>query len=85
MVKKKHLLNWEGSASDHARVIIQVEMAKRDLTFGGLTKLLNDRFDAKQDARNVSNRVGRSTFSAGFFLMCLLAMDVKQIEITDKW
>jgi len=77
----KDQLNWEGSAGDYARVILQVEMAKRDIGFRELTEKINAKFKIKENERNVRNRVARATFTAGFFLMCLIAMECKEIEL----
>jgi hypothetical protein len=77
----KDQLNWEGSAGDYARLIMQVEMAKRDMSYRELTEKINAKFKITENERNIRNRVARGTFTAGFFLMCLIAMDCKQIEI----
>lgn len=81
MVKKEEPLNWELSCNYQAGLIIRTEMAKRGLKFPELTQKLNDMFQLKENERNIRNRVARATFSAGFFIMCLRAMDAMEIKI----
>lgn len=63
-------------AHDWARRIIRVEMAKRDLSYGGLAELL-DKAGVHENERNLRNKVARGEFSAAFMLMCLKVMGVR--------
>lgn len=85
MVKTKDgTENWEGSYGQYAQTIIKVEMLKRQLGFRELTELLNKKFGISENERNIRNRVARATFTAAFFVMCLMAMECKQIEISQE-
>lgn len=81
MVKKDDVLDWELPCNDYARIIIQTEMSRRDMKFPDLTQLLNEKCNLNENVRNIRNRVARGTFSAGFFIMCLFAMDVTDIKL----
>ncbi|MFO6446172.1 DUF6471 domain-containing protein [Erythrobacter sp. NE805] len=37
----------------------------------------------QDNERNLSNKIGRGTFSAGFFLQCLAAMEVKNLRLDE--
>lgn len=67
-----------------ARIMIQVELKKRDLGYRELTDLLNKQFGARYDARNIKNKIGRGTFSASFFLMVLSVLGRGEIPILEK-
>jgi len=67
----------------YARTLIAVEMKKRRLTFRDLTDKLNQTYELDENERNVRNKVARGTFSAAFFLMCMVAMDCLTITIEE--
>jgi hypothetical protein len=76
-------LNEEGLGS-WSKIILQSEMKKRGLGYRELTELLNARLKQTEDERNVRNKIGRGKFSAGFFLMCLVAMDCPEISLSTN-
>lgn len=63
-----------------ARVLLQFEMNKREISYEHLTELLNQ-LNMKENVRNVRNKIARGTFSAAFFVICLMAMEVKNLQI----
>lgn len=69
---------WE-ETREWSRKIIQMEMLKRDLTYGALTKMLNDA-GIEENERNLRNKIARGEFSAPFMLMCLSVMGAKGYE-----
>jgi len=81
MVKKSESHNGvEVLFGTLARVTIQVEMKKRDLGYRELTQILNEKFEVGENERNLRNKIARGTFSAGFFLMCMKALDCTTIR-----
>jgi hypothetical protein len=64
-----------------ARILIQVEMKKRDLGYREFTELLNARFGLKENERNIRNKIARGSFTAAFFLMCMQALDCMTINV----
>jgi hypothetical protein len=63
-----------------ARVLLQIELKRRDLTYRDLTEMLNQ-FGINENERNLRNKIARGTFSASFFVICLMAMGVKSLAI----
>ena len=64
----------------YARTLLQVEMRKRQMTYRDLTERLTKK-GAQDNERNVRNKVARGTFSAAFFLDCLLAIGCRVLEL----
>ena len=63
-----------------AKVLIRVEMARRDMTYSELARAL-EKIGVHQTEFNVRNKIGRGTFSAPFLLQCLTAMRVETIDL----
>jgi hypothetical protein len=67
---------------DRAGALLRSEMAKRRMKYPDLVKAL-DAIGVQDNERNLSNKIGRGTFSAGFFLQCLAAMEVKNLRLDE--
>lgn len=67
---------------ERAGALLRSEMAKRRMKYPDLVKAL-DAIGVKDNERNLSNKIGRGTFSAGFFLQCLAAMEVKNLRLEE--
>jgi len=64
-----------------ARAFLRAEMARRDVTYGELARRLREHgFD--ETAKNVSNKIGRGKFSAGFLLAAIVALGVRRPDLT---
>ena len=63
-----------------ATIVLQVEMKKRNIKYEELLEMIN-LLGANENLKNLRNKIGRGTFSAGFFLMCLVAMGADQVKI----
>jgi len=63
-----------------ARIVLQVEMKRRDIKYEDLLTMLN-MMGAKENIKNLRNKVARGTFSAGFFVMCMLAMGATEVKL----
>ncbi len=68
---------------DTARRIIRVEMTRRRMSFADLAQALS-RIKVVENERNLRNKVARGSFSAVFFLQCLVAMGVDGLELRDQ-
>lgn len=68
---------------DRAGALLRSEMAKRRMKYPDLVKAL-DAIGVQDNERNLSNKIGRGTFSAGFFLQCLVAMEVKNLRLDEE-
>lgn len=83
MVKtERRKIDWEEVSAEFARITIQVQMKKRDLGYRELTALYNERFSFDENERNMRNKIARGTFSAAFFLNCLMAMGCYSLELS---
>ena len=62
--------------------LLKAELKKRDLTYADLADKLAAA-GVKADKRNISNKIGRGSFSAVFFVQCIEAIGVKTIHLDD--
>lgn len=67
---------------DQAGAILRSEMAKRRMKYPDLVRALAG-IGVQDNERNLSNKIARGTFSAGFFLQCLAAMEVKHLRLDE--
>ena len=70
------------SYQDKAKGILRAEIKRRDLTYEDLAKKLAE-MGVKDNARNLSNKITRGAFTAGFFVMCLEAIGVHSIRLHE--
>lgn len=63
-----------------ARKILRVEMSKRELTYADLVRGLR-KLGIEDNERNVRNKIARGTFSADFFVQCLYALKLEQLDL----
>ncbi len=59
---------------------IKGELDKRGMTYGDLTRRLND-LGIEENERNLRNKIARGTFSAVFFCQCLEAIGVTNLRL----
>jgi len=67
----------------HVKGLLKAELARRNLTYGDLAEKLGE-IGIKDNERNISNKIGRGTFTAIFFVQCLEAIGVKTIHLEDS-
>lgn len=72
------MLDW----GEHAAALLRSEMAKRKMKYPDLVRALGE-IGVQDSERNLSNKIGRGTFSAAFFLQCLAAMEVKNLRLDE--
>ena len=72
------MLDW----CEHAAALLRSEMAKRRMKYPDLVRALGE-IGVQDSERNLSNKIGRGTFSAAFFLQCLAAMEVKNLRLDE--
>lgn len=72
------MLDW----GEHAAALLRSEMAKRRMKYPDLVRALGE-VGVQDSERNLSNKIGRGTFSAAFFLQCLAAMEVKNLRLDE--
>lgn len=67
---------WQERASK----MIRAELLEKDCSYKELARRLA-RIGVDYDDRALANRVNRGSFTAVFFLQCLVALDVKRVDI----
>lgn len=70
------MLDW----NSHAKGLLRAEMAKRHMKAPDLAIALQA-IGVVERADNLKNKIARGGFSAGFFLQCLAAMQVKTLHL----
>lgn len=63
-----------------ARGILRAEIKRRNLNYEDLVKKLAE-IGVEETARNLSNKIARGGFTAGFFVMCLEAIGVRELHL----
>jgi 3-mercaptopyruvate sulfurtransferase SseA len=63
--------------------ILKAELKRRDLTYADLAEKLRA-VGVNDNERNISNKIGRGTFSAVFFLQCMEAIGCRTIHVQDE-
>ena len=66
----------------YAGAILRSEMARRQMKYPDLAKGLAA-LGVDDNERNLSNKIGRGSFSAAFFLQCLAAMKVQNLHLDE--
>jgi len=69
---------WDKSASR----LLKAELAKREITYAQLQEKLAI-MGIEKTATHIGAMLSRGTFSAVFFLQCLLAIGVKNLQLDD--
>ena len=63
--------------------LLKAELERRDLTYGDLAEKLAA-VGIKDNERNISNKIGRGTFTAMFFIQCMEAIGCRTIHLEDE-
>lgn len=67
-------------AKDDVKLILKSELKRRGLTYADLVRLLAENGIAETEA-NLRNKLSRGSFTAAFFVQCLIAIGCHQVEI----
>ncbi len=63
-----------------AKGLLKAEMARRNLSYEDLAEKLKG-IGVEESPKNLSNKVGRGSFTAGFMLQCLEVIGVKELHL----
>jgi hypothetical protein len=77
MVAKRK--DWQA----HVKGLLKAELARRGLTYADLAEKLAI-IGIKDNERNISNKIGRGTFTAIFFIQCLEAIGCQSIRLDEN-
>ena len=67
---------------DEAKGILRAEIKRRDLNYGDLAEKLTV-MGIPENARNLSNKIARGAFTAGFFVACLIAIGCHTVRLHE--
>ena len=67
--------------SEDAKAILKAELKRRGMTYGDLVERLAVHGVAESEA-NLRNKISRGSFTAAFFLQCLLAIGCEHVQIS---
>jgi Domain of unknown function (DUF6471) len=62
--------------------LLKAELKRRNLSYADLAEKLAA-IGIKDNERNISNKIGRGTFTAIFFIQCLEAIDCHTIHLGE--
>lgn len=65
---------------DKAKGLLRAEIARRNMSYEDLAQKLAG-IGVEETARNLSNKISRGGFSAGFLIQCLEAMGVEALRL----
>lgn len=63
--------------------LLKAELKRRNLSYADLAEKLAA-IGIKDNERNISNKIGRGTFTAIFFVQCMEAIGAKTIHLDDE-
>lgn len=67
---------------DKAKGILRAEIKRRNLNYDQLAEKLAE-IGVKESARNLSNKIARGGFTAGFFIQCLEAIGCQSVRLSE--
>lgn len=63
--------------------LLKAELKRRNLNYGDLAEKLAI-IGVEDNERNISNKIGRGTFTAVFFVQCMEAIGCKTLHLGDR-
>lgn len=63
-----------------AKGLLRAEMARRNLSYEDLAEKLKS-IGIEETPKNLSNKIGRGSFTAGFFIQCLEAIGCETLRL----
>lgn len=68
---------------DKAKGILRAEIKRRNLNYDQLAEKLAE-LGVDDTPKNLSNKIARGAFTAGFFVMCLESIGAKSVRVADE-
>lgn len=68
-------------AKNDVKMILKSELKRRGLTYADLVRLLGEHGVPETEA-NLRNKMSRGSFTAAFFIQCLVVIGCHQVQIT---
>lgn len=63
--------------------MLKAELKRRNLSYADLADKLGE-LGIEEDRRNISNKIARGTFTAVFFVQCLVAIGCTTLHLGDN-
>ena len=79
MPRSKASAEWEALA----RQVLKSEFARQGVTYKLLVKRL-EAIGVKADEKAIANRISRGRFQCVFFLQCMRALGVTEVDLRDR-
>lgn len=76
---RKKAKDWQAQVKG----LLKAELSRRNLSYADLADKLAA-IGIEEDRRNISNKIGRGSFSAVFFIQCLTAIGCQIIHIDEN-
>lgn len=67
---------------EKAKGLLRAEIKRRNLNYEQVAEKLAE-MGVKESPKNLSNKIARGGFTAGFFIMCLEAIGAKTVRLDD--
>jgi hypothetical protein len=71
--------DWE----ELAKQVLKAELARQGVTYKALVKRL-DAIGVKDDEKAIANRISRGRFQFIFFVQCMRALGVTDVDLRDR-
>jgi hypothetical protein len=68
---------------EKAKGLLRAEIKRRNMNYDDLAKKLAE-IGVNDTAKNLSNKIARGSFTAGFMIMCLEAIGAKAVRLADE-
>lgn len=68
---------------DKAKGILRAEIKRRNMSYEDLSQKLAA-VGVEETPKNLSNKIARGSFTAGFFVMCLEAIGSQTVRLKDE-
>jgi len=65
---------------EKAKNILKAELKRRGITYAQLAEKLR-KVGAKENERNIANKISRGSFTAAFFMMCMDAIGAHSVSL----
>jgi hypothetical protein len=82
MIWRLTMTEMEKTFQNKAKGILRAEIKRRNLDYGELAEKLTA-LGISENARNLSNKIARGGFTAGFFIACLEAIGCHTLRLSE--
>jgi hypothetical protein len=73
----------EKAFQNKAKGILRAEIKRRNLGYGEVAEKLTA-LGIEENSRNLSNKIARGGFTAGFFISCLIAIGCHSVRLHEE-